>query len=185
MLIINQFNVISKIEAKMLAQDWVMTFDFVVTPFGQCLMACYDKQICYFAFCNDDEGLALVQLQKYWSNVTFSEAQQSMQPLANLIFSLSTNASVNLLATGTVFQASVWQKLLEIPVGLTVSYQHIANQLKNPRATRAVGSAIGNNPLAYIIPCHRIICSSGKLGGYRWGVATKNSLLMYERQHVA
>jgi AraC family transcriptional regulator of adaptative response/methylated-DNA-[protein]-cysteine methyltransferase len=182
MLIINQFSVISKTDAKMITQNWVMTFDFVETPFGQCLMACYNKHICYFAFCHDNEGLALLQLQKYWPNVTFSK--QSMQPLANIIFSSSTNTCVNLLAIGTVFQASVWQKLLDIPVGNTVSYQYIANQLKKPSATRAVGSAIGKNPLAYIIPCHRVICSSGKLGGYRLGFATKNSLLLYERQNV-
>ena len=178
-------HVINKADANIRALDWLMTFGFVDTPFGRGLMACYDTKICYFAFCEDDQTdeVAFAQLQKYWSMVSLIDDQQSMQRVSDLIFNFPTPISAisfQLVAIGTSFQAIVWNKLLAIPIGMTVSYQHIANQLNQPLATRAVGTAIGKNPLAYLIPCHRVICASGKLGGYRWGLTQKRRLLMYE-----
>ena len=104
------------------------------------------------------------------------------QQLADLITSFSP-LPIRPLATGTLFQLRVWQALTDIPYGTTTSYQKIAHSIGDPSATRAVGTAIGANLLALIIPCHRVIRQSGHIGGFGWGIPTKQKLLTHEQSH--
>lgn len=104
------------------------------------------------------------------------------QQLADLILSYSP-LPIQPLATGTPFQLRVWQALTRIPYGTTTSYREIATAIGSPRATRAVGTAIGANRLAILIPCHRVIRNNGQIGGFGWGIPTKLQLLQHEQYH--
>ena len=109
------------------------------------------------------------------------EDYKATAPLANRIF-LGKNPTqpINLHLRGTNFQIKVWEALLNIPMGALTTYEHIAAQIGNPRAVRAVGSAVGNNPVAYLIPCHRVIRKSGEYGNYLYGSARKKAILARE-----
>ncbi len=117
---------------------------------------------------------------------SFGDPQETKHPLLKKTISLNPegNDPVRLRVSGTPFQIRVWQALLCIPRGRVVSYSQIANACGVPGASRAVGTACGANPVAYYIPCHRVVRSDGALGGYRWGLAVKKALLAYESQHT-
>ena len=152
------------------------------TPFGRCFIASTGRGICQLEFIDSDNGKSnsIVRLQKDWPNAQITEApietgetiQQIFSPLENAV-----NKPILLLLKGTKFQLQVWQALLKIPLGCVTSYGHLAKAIGNPTASRAVGTAIGNNPISYLIPCHRVLCGDGGIGGYRWGVERKLVIL--------
>ena len=156
-------------------------YSFAETPFGRLIVASTDKGICYMAFDKDDEE-ALSNLKLKFPNALYTQLKDRMQQNALSIFQndRSRLPEIKLHLKGTPFQMKVWEALLTIPMGRLTTYGQIAAQAGNPGASRAVGTAIGSNPVAYLIPCHRVIQSTGQIGGYRWGSTRKSAMIGWE-----
>ena len=151
------------------------------TPFGKCLIATTERGICHLGFVDGSEGKALDSLVEYWKQATMIEDYKTTAPLVNRIFlDGDSTTSLKLHLRGTNFQIKVWEALLGIPSGGLTTYEHIALQVGSPRAMRAVGSAVGDNPIAYLIPCHRVIRKTGEFGNYLYGSARKKAILARE-----
>lgn len=163
-----------------------INYSFAETPFGNILVASTPKGICYMAFA-DEENKALDELNRLFPNAAYRQLADMIQQNALQIFSRdwSQPEKVKLHLKGTDFQLKVWETLLKIPCGSLASYQTIAAKINHPKATRAVGTAIGQNPIAYIIPCHRVIQSGGSFGNYHWGRARKSAIIGWEAAHTA
>ncbi len=156
-------------------------FDFFDSPFGKLIIASTTKGICHMAF-EEDETKALTDLKERFSNASFEQQGDDNQHAALLIFQKdwSNLPSIKLHLKGTPFQLKVWEMLLKIPVGQLSTYSRIAQQIGSPNASRAVGTAIGSNPVAFLIPCHRVIQSTGNIGGYMWGPTRKTAIMGWE-----
>ena len=158
------------------------------TPFGTSLIATTARGICNLYFLDTtDEQTAAQRLRLAWKNAEIIRDEQATQSLRDLIFNsetLSDQKPLTLLVKGTNFQIQVWRALLKLPFGAIATYQTIAQMVARPTAARAVGNAIGNNPIGYLIPCHRVIRESGELGGYEWGVERKTVMLGWEASHT-
>ena len=153
------------------------------TPFGKALIATTSRGICNLRFLDGtDEQTAAQMLRNVWLNAEVICDREITQPLCDTIFDRATlsRKPIALLVKGTNFQVQVWRALLRIPFAGITTYQTIAETIGNPTAARAVGNAVGNNPIAYLIPCHRVIRASGELGGYRWGLERKTVILSWE-----
>ena len=164
------------------------------TPFGKCLIATTERGICHLGFINSGEGAAIDELVSTWKLAKMTEDYTKTAPLIRSIFSedsaefktsRSTVSPLRLLLRGTNFQIKVWEALLKIPSGSVRTYEQVAAQISQPNAVRAVGSAVGHNPIAYLIPCHRVIRKSGEFGNYRYGSARKKVLLAREFAQTA
>lgn len=149
------------------------------TAFGNVLVASTAQGVCYLAF-SDEPGLALKELSERYPFADYSMQADEYQNQAIKALALDVKEPVKLCLTGTPFQLEVWNELLKIPVGKLTTYGAIARALNKPKAYRAVGSAIGANPVAILIPCHRVVRSTGALGGYRWGLSRKERILQWE-----
>lgn len=149
--------------------------------FGQMLTASTGKGICYLAF-SEDKGQMLTELKELFPNASFTEQTDEGIEQVIRFFGLDWNnpKEIKLHLKGTAFQLKVWETLLKIPEGQLATYGEIAKKIQNPKATRAVGSAVGDNPVSFLIPCHRIIRSSGVLGQYHWGPARKKAMIGWE-----
>ena len=149
------------------------------TPFGTGLIGLTARGICHLAFVEEGgDAAALQELRKSWPEARLvADAQATRAIVQRLFGERKIGATMPLLLRGTNFQLKVWQALLKIPEGSLVSYQQLAEQLGSPAASRAIGNAVGRNPVAYLIPCHRVLRSNGELGGYRWGTERKKALL--------
>ena len=158
-------------------------YGFHITPFGDCFIAVTERGICAMAFVDEiTSGHQLTLLRKKWHFASIELNQKITESYIHHIFSprLSTLKKVPLMVQGTNFQLKVWEALLAIPQGAVTTYQQIANSIGNPKAVRAVGTAVGDNPIAYLIPCHRVIRKEGILGEYRWGSLRKKALIGWE-----
>jgi AraC family transcriptional regulator of adaptative response/methylated-DNA-[protein]-cysteine methyltransferase len=154
------------------------------TPFGHCLLAMTERGICTLSFVmeNNFED-ALRWLQKKWQNAILVEDQSFTLEMVMRIFDpvrQKRQKPLPLLLRGTNFQIKVWEALIQIPPGFIVSYEDIAGMIGNPKAVRAVANAVANNPISYIIPCHRVIRKMGIFHEYRWGSARKKAILGWE-----
>jgi AraC family transcriptional regulator of adaptative response/methylated-DNA-[protein]-cysteine methyltransferase len=159
---------------------------FGITPFGEVLLGWTTRGINFLAFCYDKgRREALRQLQQQWSGASFTESGAEAQNLAQQIFTTTREQPLRVWLRGSPFQLKVWEALLAIPPGTHCTYGQIAAFLDRPRASRAVGSAVGRNPVSWLIPCHRVITSLGTPGGYRWGIGTKRALIAYEAARAA
>lgn len=157
-----------------------ISYSFSVTPFGTILAASTLKGICHLAFA-DDKSDALIVLQKKFPNADYTEATDNFQTDALNAFTNGTSAdAIKLHLKGTTFQLKVWEALLNIPIGNLITYGGIAQMVNSPKASRAVGSAVGDNPVAFIIPCHRVIQSTGIIGNYHWGSSRKAAMIGWE-----
>jgi AraC family transcriptional regulator, regulatory protein of adaptative response / methylated-DNA-[protein]-cysteine methyltransferase len=157
-----------------------ITYAFHDSPFGQVLLATTERGILALSFVDDTNRQSeLNRLKEEWSNARFIEEKIKSKRLIKRLFNNDDSDQQKLLLSirGTNFQVKVWNALLNIPEGSVVSYQTIANRISKPTAVRAVASAIGANPVAYLIPCHRVLRSSGELGDYRWGTERKRAML--------
>ncbi len=154
------------------------------TMFGKALIATTIRGICNLYFFDTiDEQTARQKLRSAWKNAEIIRDEQATQSLCDLIFnseSLSKQKSLTVLVKGTNFQIQVWRALLQLPFGAIATYQTIAQMVDRPTAARAVGNAIGKNPIGYLIPCHRVIRESGELGSFGWGVDRKTVMLGWE-----
>jgi AraC family transcriptional regulator of adaptative response/methylated-DNA-[protein]-cysteine methyltransferase len=153
------------------------------TPFGLCFIAVADRGVCGLSFVDEErKRTEFEDFQKKWHFAELQHTPELTQPVAQQIFSPDKNQlqRLTVLAQGTNFQLKVWEALLRIPPGAVTTYGHIARSIGNPAATRAVGSAVGSNPVGFLIPCHRVIQSAGKLGGYHWGEMRKSAIVGWE-----
>jgi AraC family transcriptional regulator of adaptative response/methylated-DNA-[protein]-cysteine methyltransferase len=162
-----------------------INYSFTETPFGSMLVASTAKGICYMAF--EDHGQeALIALQKNFPNAHYKQMVDLIQQNALYIFTKDWNNlnNIKLHLRGTTFQLRVWETLLKIPIGQLATYGNVAQHIHNPKAAQAVGSAIGDNPIAFLIPCHRVIQSTGILGQYHWGSNRKTAMIGWEAAKV-
>ncbi|QDW23647.1 methylated-DNA--[protein]-cysteine S-methyltransferase [Pedobacter sp. KBS0701] len=168
-------------EYKNRGENLCINYSFAESPFGNVIVASTSKGICHIAFF-DDENTAFANLQCQFPAAQYQQILDKEQQNALYIFShdWSKLHQIKLHLKGTDFQLKVWEALLKIPMGKLATYGNIAKQLQNPNASRAVGTAIGDNPVAFLIPCHRVIQSSGALGGYHWGVNRKTAMIGWE-----
>jgi len=153
------------------------------TPFGKCLIATTDRGICHLSFVQTGEGDAIDNLVADWDQAKMIEDYRSTVTLIEPIFDLRYNhrgKPLNVHLRGTNFQLKVWEALLQIPAGEVTTYAGLAARIGNPGATRAVGTAVGHNPIAVLIPCHRLIRKVGDFGNYRYGALRKKALLARE-----
>ncbi len=158
-----------------------INYSYAESPFGNILVASTAKGICYMAFA-DDEKEALHDLQKHFPNAQLRQMVDMIQQNALYIFThdWSKLNKIKLHLKGTDFQLKVWETLLKIPMGRLSTYGTIAKQINIAGASRAVGTAIGSNPVAFLIPCHRVIQSTGIVGGYHWGSTRKTAMIGWE-----
>ena len=164
-------------------------YAFLNGPFGRTLIGATDKGICWLSFVGASENSAqLSELKNDWPAATFHEDQTYIAPLAERAFAFATNSSIDqplgLHVQGTNFQLKVWEALLRIPYGEVVTYGEIAKEVCSSRAARAVGAAVGANMISLLIPCHRVILSSGVIHNYRWGVGRKKAILAIEQTRI-
>lgn len=152
------------------------------SPFGDCLLARTERGICWLSFLGPvGREEAVEELKKEWPAALLREDQAATRPLAERIFGPGAGGSpLSLFVRGTNFQIKVWEALLRIPPGAAVSYRDLAARIGSPGAARAVGRAVATNPVAFLIPCHRVLRQSGAFAGYRWGLARKKALLGWE-----
>jgi AraC family transcriptional regulator of adaptative response/methylated-DNA-[protein]-cysteine methyltransferase len=162
-------------------QALTINYSFAETIFGDIIVASTPKGICNLAF-YDDEQQALENLFAAFPNASFKQRTDQLQQQALHVFRKDSSelSQVKLHLKGTPFQIKVWESLLKIPMGKFTTYGNLAQYLQNPNASRAVGSAIGDNPVAFIIPCHRVIQSTGNFGQYHWGSLRKTAMLGWE-----
>ena len=166
-----------------------IAYGFHETPFGKCFIAVTERGICGLSFIQTDNELAVFNdFKKKWSNADFEKNEMKTALIINQIFntppSVSSTPKLHLLVKGTNFQVKVWEALLKIPTGGLSTYQTIAELAGSPNAVRAVGTAVGSNPIAYLIPCHRVIRKEGKIGEYHWGENRKKALIGFEMAQV-
>ncbi|MBC7628838.1 methylated-DNA--[protein]-cysteine S-methyltransferase [Ferruginibacter sp.] len=155
-------------------ENLYINYSYAESPFGNILVASTPKGICYMAFA-DEEHTAINALQQLFPNAHFNQMVDIIQQQALYIFTKDWQQlpQIKLHLKGTQFQLKVWETLLKILTGQLCTYGNIAVSIAVPTASRAVGTAIGSNPVAFLIPCHRFIQSSGLLGGYMWGPTRK------------
>ncbi|MDB5024515.1 MAG: methylated-DNA--[protein]-cysteine S-methyltransferase [Mucilaginibacter sp.] len=162
-----------------------INYSFAESPFGKIIVASTSKGICYLAFADDQEE-AFGQLQAQFPNAGYHQVVDMTQQNALFIFKKdwSELSTIKLHLKGTAFQLKVWEALLRIPLGGLYSYGLLAQDIQLPNASRAVGSAIGDNPVAFLIPCHRVIRSTGEFGQYHWGTTRKSAIIGWEAAQV-
>jgi len=156
-------------------------YSFAKSPFGNVIVASTKKGLCYVAF-YDDKNDAVRILKSQFPSADYQQFVDAEHTNALLIFNKNRDElqQIKLHLKGTDFQLKVWESLLKIPLGKFATYGALAKSLQNPNAARAVGTAIGDNPVAFLIPCHRVIQSSGALGGYHWGSNRKTAIIGWE-----
>lgn len=170
-------------ELKRAGAGLTIHYGFHPSPFGECLIGVTTRGVCHLGFVSAESShKALLELGAEWPHAYLKEAPRITLPIARGLFARIDNDSpnVDLHVRGTNFQIKVWEALLRIPPGTVVSYEDIARRIHASRAVRAVANAVASNPVAYLIPCHRVIRKSGMLGGYRWGETRKKALLAWE-----
>ena len=173
-------------EVKAGGQGVQIKFGTSPTPFGQALIAWTNKGICHLMF-SDSRSNALAELKFNWPRAEFEENTPDAESLLNRIFFSGEDQAhkpLNLLLKGTPFQMKVWEALLKIMPSELTTYSAVADLVNAPNAQRAVGTAIGKNSIAYLIPCHRVIRASGEISNYRWGIERKMAMIGHEASRV-
>ncbi|MFB9078628.1 bifunctional helix-turn-helix domain-containing protein/methylated-DNA--[protein]-cysteine S-methyltransferase [Flavobacterium procerum] len=162
-----------------------INYSFAESPFGNIVVASTPKGVCFMAFA-EDEITGFSALKDKFPNAQFSKKLDLVQQNALFIFQndWSKLSEIKLHLKGTDFQLKVWETLLKIPMGQLSTYGAVAQQIQKPNASRAVGTAIGSNPVAFLIPCHRVIQSSGVFGGYMWGNTRKTAIIGWEGAQI-
>ena len=175
-------------EYKLHGSGVTISYGFHPSPFGECLLALTGRGICGLAFVtHGDRQEPLNELRRRWSLADLQEDADETLPWVDKIFPMAEEATqepLRLYLNGTNFQIKVWEALLRIPAGNLVTYQEIATYLGDSNAARAVGHAIGLNPIAFVIPCHRVIRKMGVFGGYHYGATRKKAILGWEMARV-
>jgi len=160
------------------------------TPFGPCIIGVTERGICWLSFlqADDDPKSGLEDMKEHWHNSIFHQNQDLTGSHVDKVFRTpgdNTSGRLHVFVKGTNFQLKVWEALLRIPMGEVTTYKGIAEAIQHPKAMQAVGSAVGANHIAYLIPCHRVIRKDGILGEYRWSSARKKSIIGWEMARTA
>jgi AraC family transcriptional regulator of adaptative response/methylated-DNA-[protein]-cysteine methyltransferase len=177
-------------EVRALGAGLEITYGFGLTPFGRVIAGTTQRGLCHLHFTTgDDISIAIAALHDEWPQARLLRDDSALAATIARLFAAGTlqqpqQAPLHLLLRGTNFQIKVWEALLKIPAGEIVSYQTLAAMIGNPRARRAVGTALAQNRIALLIPCHRVIRESGEIGQYRWGSERKNALLAFESASI-
>lgn len=163
-----------------------INYSYAKSPFGEILVASTMKGICYMAFADSKEE-AFNELRTIYPNAIYQHQTDAIQLKAVSFFARDRQQpeQIRLHVKGTDFQLKVWETLLKIPMGELTTYGEIAKHLENPKACRAVGSAVGDNPVAFFIPCHRVIRSTGIFGQYHWGSDRKTAMIGWENAQTS
>jgi AraC family transcriptional regulator of adaptative response/methylated-DNA-[protein]-cysteine methyltransferase len=151
------------------------------SPFGTALVMATEKGLCGLAFCDEGEERQLMaDMRVRWPKATYRENPERTKAVAGRIFETRDGDEIGLHLLGTPWQIKVWQALLSVPSGRVTTYRDLADKVGNPKSARAVGAAVGRNPISWLIPCHRVLASDGGLHGYHWGLARKRAMLAFE-----
>ena len=163
-------------------ESLMINYSFADTPFGTVLVASTEKGVCHMAFADEGENEALEKLKVIFPNAHYNQVVDRVQQNALFVFSQDWSKldEVKLHLKGTDFQIKVWETLLKVPSGGLTTYGDLAKKAGYTGASRAVGSAVGNNPVAFLIPCHRVIKANGEIGQYHWGETRKNAIVGWE-----
>lgn len=163
----------------------IIRYCFAETQFGRVIVASSSLGVCFLGFF-EEEGDALDELRLRFPKASLVEGSDDFQlaALSHLQPDKQERTEVRLHLTGTSFQLKVWKALLSIPQGSVTTYGQLAQLIGSPKAVRAVGNAVGKNPVSMLIPCHRVIRSDGSIGGYHWGVDWKKNILEWEKKHL-
>ncbi len=164
-----------------------VAFGFHDTTFGKCLLATTERGICALHFVEGgDRSGVLAQLASRWPQACLEEDSSRTQPMVERLFAHAAGDQArpfHLLLKGTNFQVKVWQALLAVPSGALVSYQAVASHIDTANSARAVGAAVARNPVAFLIPCHRVISKAGRIHRYQWGTTRKKAIVGWEASH--
>jgi AraC family transcriptional regulator of adaptative response/methylated-DNA-[protein]-cysteine methyltransferase len=162
----------------------LIRYGFHDCPFGRALIMLADQGICGLAFADmGEEAMALADMQGRWPDAAYAEDQHATAFHAARIFDpakWNVDQPLRIFFIGTEFETRVWQTLLRVPMGQATTYSDIADHIGNPKASRAVGAAVGRNPISFVVPCHRVLGKSGGLCGYHWGLTRKQAILGWE-----
>ena len=161
--------------------NFLVHYGFKHSPFGKALVMGTKQGICGIAFADqlgDEETLR--DMMQRWPRTTFTHNEEFILKLSSPIFDFSGKTQLQVI--GSPFQIKVWEALLQIQAGQVVTYSEVATAINKPSSVRAVATAIGRNPISFLIPCHRVIQKSGSLGGYHWGLPIKKRILNFENE---
>jgi len=170
-------------EVRRRGEGLVITTGIHASPFGWCVVGLTDRGICALEFVDDETAAAETRLAARWPNAILRRDDRATAAAVARIFApapATAREGLRIFLSGTRFQLAVWQALLAVPEGAATTYRSIARAVGNARAFRAVGQTVGANPIAYLIPCHRVLKESGELSGYRWGTERKAAMLLRE-----
>jgi AraC family transcriptional regulator of adaptative response/methylated-DNA-[protein]-cysteine methyltransferase len=166
-----------------------ITYGFHPSPFGTALIMATPRGLAGLAFADPgDEQAAFTDMSGRWPKATYVEDRERTAPLAQRIFDPATWRSdrpLRVVLIGTDFEVRVWEALLKVPFGRLTTYSDLAAKLHHPTAARAVGAAVGKNPICFVVPCHRVVGKSGDLTGYHWGLTRKRAILGWEAGRAA
>jgi AraC family transcriptional regulator of adaptative response/methylated-DNA-[protein]-cysteine methyltransferase len=161
-----------------------LRYGFHPSPFGTAIVIATERGLAGLAFADPgDEPTAFADMKRRWPRATYVEDQASTAPLAQRVFNPTLwqqDQPLRVVLIGTDFEVRVWETLLKIPMGCATTYSSIAETINNPKASRAVGAAVGKNPVSFVVPCHRVLGKSGALTGYHWGITRKQAMLGWE-----
>ena len=177
-------NIVTTEEIKNKGKGIYFYYGFGNSPVGRCFMVYSERGISCLQFTDMLTETCLSKLQKKLSSAIFIENNNNIQLIVNKVFSLKNKHCFELWIEGTSFQIKVWQTLLQVPYGQLISYERLAQQAGYPQAVRAVASAVARNPVAYLVPCHRIVRKNGDIGNYRWGKETKKAIIKWENKNL-
>jgi AraC family transcriptional regulator of adaptative response/methylated-DNA-[protein]-cysteine methyltransferase len=170
---------------KMKGEGLAIAYGFHPSPFGLALIMVTDYGLCGLAFADEgDEAKTLADMMSRWPNALYTEDSARTAPLAASVFAapgLRPGAPIRITFIGTDFEIRVWETLLKIPAGKAATYGAVATYIGAPKAARAVGAAVGRNPLSFVVPCHRVMGKNGALTGYHWGLTRKRAILGWEQ----
>lgn len=162
----------------------VIFYDFVPSPFGLALPMVNERGLCGLAFADEGGEMAAYEdMARRWPKAEYRRDPARVAPVAERIFNSARwqpDTPLKVFLIGTDFEVRVWETLLGIPLGKATTYSTIANSIDKPKAARAVGAAVGRNPISFVVPCHRVLGKSGALTGYHWGLTRKRAMLGWE-----
>ncbi len=161
-----------------------MSYGFHPSPFGETIVVATARGLAGLGFVDDgDRKSSLADMQRRWPNASYTRDDPATAPFATRIFqpeAWQPEQPLRIVLIGTDFEVRVWETLLRIPMGRATTYSDIASHIGNPKASRAVGAAVGKNPISFVVPCHRVLGRSGALTGYHWGLTRKQAMLGWE-----
>jgi AraC family transcriptional regulator of adaptative response/methylated-DNA-[protein]-cysteine methyltransferase len=166
-----------------------MAYGFHPSPFGEAIVVATDRGLAGLGFVDGgDRAAALADMRRRWPRADYAEDVETTAPLARRVFDAGSwrpDQPLRVVLIGTDFEVRVWRTLLGIPFGRAATYSDVATRIGSPKAARAVGAAVGRNPISFVVPCHRVLGRSGALTGYHWGLTRKQAILGWEAGRLA